>query len=112
MQPGAFSRTAFAVPILFLTCLPAFAAAATASPEPLYLLGIPVDFILFALTLLGVALFHHYALQVALAGRAAFVVYKLGFTGFRFGGWHIAVAYVIGFFFMLAMIGWHPDASH
>ena len=25
-------------------------------------------------------------------------------------GWHIAVAYVIGFFFMLALIGWHPDA--
>ena len=27
-------------------------------------------------------------------------------------GWHVAVAYVIGFFFMLAMIGWHPDADH
>jgi Na+/H+ antiporter NhaD/arsenite permease-like protein len=25
-------------------------------------------------------------------------------------GWHVAIAYVIGFFFMLAMIGWHPDA--
>ncbi len=25
-------------------------------------------------------------------------------------GWHVAVAYVIGYFFMLAMIGWHPDA--
>jgi Na+/H+ antiporter NhaD/arsenite permease-like protein len=24
-------------------------------------------------------------------------------------GWHVAVAYVIGFFFMLAIIGWHPD---
>jgi hypothetical protein len=24
-------------------------------------------------------------------------------------GWHIAVAYVIGFFFMLAILGWHPD---
>lgn len=27
-------------------------------------------------------------------------------------GWHIAVAYVIGFFFMLAIIGWHPDPDH
>ena len=36
--------------------------------EPLYLLGVPVDFILFALTLLGVALFHHRTLQVALTG--------------------------------------------
>jgi Na+/H+ antiporter NhaD/arsenite permease-like protein len=53
--------------------------------EPLYLLGIPVDFILFALTLLGVALFHHHTLQVALTGLAAIVVYKLIFTGFKFG---------------------------
>ena len=63
----------------------AVAAPAGASPEPLYLLGIPVDFILFALTLLGVALFHHHTLQVALAGLAAIVLYKLGFTGFKLG---------------------------
>ena len=75
MQPGAFSRVAFAVAILLATPLPAFAAAATASPEPLYLLGIPVDFILFALTLLGVALFHHKTLQVALAGLSAIIIY-------------------------------------
>src|SRR4051812_16807878 len=53
--------------------------------EPLHLLGIPVDFILFALTLLGVALWHHYTLQVALTGLAAIVAYKLIFTGFKFG---------------------------
>jgi len=28
------------------------------------------------------------------------------------GGWHIALAYVIGFFVLLAMLGWHPDTSH
>jgi hypothetical protein len=27
-------------------------------------------------------------------------------------GWHVAVAYVIGFAIMLAVIGWHPDAPH
>jgi Na+/H+ antiporter NhaD/arsenite permease-like protein len=53
--------------------------------EPLYLLGIPVDFILFALTLLGVALFHHYTLQVALTGLVTIIAYKLIFTGFKFG---------------------------
>jgi Na+/H+ antiporter NhaD/arsenite permease-like protein len=53
--------------------------------ESLYLLGIPVDFILFALTLLGVALFHHYTLQVALTGLAAISAYKIIFTGFKFG---------------------------
>jgi Na+/H+ antiporter NhaD/arsenite permease-like protein len=48
--------------------------------------GIPVDFILFALTLLGVALFHRHTLYVALAGLATVTAYKLAFTGFRTGG--------------------------
>ena len=52
---------------------------------PIYLLGIPVDFILFGLTLLGVALFHHHTLQVALSGLTAITIYKLIFTGFKFG---------------------------
>jgi Na+/H+ antiporter NhaD/arsenite permease-like protein len=54
--------------------------------EPILIAGIPVDFILFALTLLGVALFHHHTLLVAIAGLAAIVVYKLAFTGFNDGG--------------------------
>lgn len=64
---------------------PAWAAVEAAPIEPLYLLGIPVDFILFALTLVGVAIFHHYTLQVALTGLAAITLYKLVFTGFKFG---------------------------
>ncbi|MGC1970601.1 MAG: citrate transporter, partial [Pseudolabrys sp.] len=24
-------------------------------------------------------------------------------------GWHVAIAYVIGFLVMLVLIGWHPD---
>jgi len=27
-------------------------------------------------------------------------------------GWHVAVAYVIGFFVMLTLLGWHPDQAH
>ena len=63
-------------------------------------LGIPVDFILFALTLLGVALFHQKTLQVALTGLAVIVVYKLVFTGFKHGtgldglGYHVAHEWV------------------
>jgi Na+/H+ antiporter NhaD/arsenite permease-like protein len=53
--------------------------------EPILLFGIPVDFILFGLTLLGVALFHHYTLQVALTGLATITLYKLIFTGFPSG---------------------------
>jgi Na+/H+ antiporter NhaD/arsenite permease-like protein len=49
------------------------------------LLGIPVDFILFGLTLLGVALFHRHTLAIALAGLAVITAYKLAFTGFKTG---------------------------
>jgi Na+/H+ antiporter NhaD/arsenite permease-like protein len=44
--------------------------------------GIPVDFILFALTLLGVALFHHQTLYVALTGLVVITLYKLMFGDF------------------------------
>lgn len=47
--------------------------------------GIPFDFVLFGLTLLGVALFHHHTLRVGLIGLAAVTIYKLAFTGFRHG---------------------------
>mgnify|MGYP003393656154 FL=1 len=62
--------------------LPAWAAAGAGVP-PIFLLGVPVDFILFALTLLGVALFHNRTLEVALTGLGAVILYKLGFTGFK-----------------------------
>ena len=64
-------------------------------------LGVPVDFVLFGLTLAGVALFHHHTFQVALVGLAVIVLYKLGFTGFKtgpgFGGFalHLAHEWVI-----------------
>jgi Na+/H+ antiporter NhaD/arsenite permease-like protein len=47
--------------------------------------GIPLEFILFAFTLLGVALFHHHTLAVALTGLASISLYKLLFTGFKTG---------------------------
>ncbi len=43
-------------------------------------LFIPIEFLLFAATLAGVALFHHYTLQVALAGLAAVTVTKLALS--------------------------------
>ena len=45
----------------------------------------PVEFVLFGLTLLGVALFHHYTLRVALLGLTAITVYKFLFVGFTTG---------------------------
>jgi hypothetical protein len=66
------------------TLLAACPALAQAAEGPA-LFGIPVEFILFALTLIGVALFHHHTLRVALAGLAAISLYKLAFTGFKSG---------------------------
>ncbi len=48
-------------------------------------LGVPIDFVLFALTLLGVALFHHSTLPVALTGAAVITLYQLLITGFKTG---------------------------
>ncbi len=81
-----------------LLALPALAHAAGEGPA---VFGIPIDFILFACTLLGVALFHHHTLRVALIGLSTIVIYKLIFTGFKTGagiagfGLHMAHEWVI-----------------
>ena len=59
------------------------------------------EFVLFALTLVGVAVFHHHTLRVALIGLAAITLYKLGFAGFKTGpgfeglGLHLVHEWVI-----------------
>lgn len=45
----------------------------------------PLEFVLFGLTLAGVALFHRRTLTVAVAGLAAILLYKLAFAGFSGG---------------------------
>lgn len=72
------------VPVLLGLAGPALAASAALPTLPT-VAGIPVDFILFALTLLGVALFHHHTLYVAMGGLLTISVYKALFTGFKTG---------------------------
>ena len=55
---------------------------ATAAAQGLTIAGIPVAFVIFALTLLGVAVFHHHTLRVALLGLATITAYKLLFGTF------------------------------
>jgi Na+/H+ antiporter NhaD/arsenite permease-like protein len=80
--------------------------------------GIPVEFILFALTLLGVALFHHHTLPVALTGLAAIAVYKLIFTGFKHGaglgglGHHMAHEWVTLANLFLLLMGFALLSRH
>jgi Na+/H+ antiporter NhaD/arsenite permease-like protein len=85
---------------------------------PLMLGPIPVDFILFALTLLGVALFHHRTLQVALTGLAVILAYKLVFTGFKTGaglaglGAHFAHEWVILANLLMLLLGFALLSNH
>ena len=54
-------------------------------PRDPAIFGIPIDFVLFGLTLICVAVFHQHTMRVALAGLVAIVVYKVLFTGFKTG---------------------------
>lgn len=47
--------------------------------------GVPVDFVLFGLTLAAVALFHRHTLRVSLIGLTGIAIYKITFTGFTTG---------------------------
>lgn len=107
--------------LLLGTLLTALSAPALAAGPTVA--GIPVDFILFALTLLGVALFHHYTLQVALTGLVTVTVYKLIFTGFKFGAGfaglaahmgHEAVTLtnLLGLLMGFAILSHHFEKSH
>ena len=71
--------------LLFGACCTLAPATGWGAVEGPAVLGIPVDFILFGATLIGVALFHHHTLRVALTGLAVITVYKLFFTGFKSG---------------------------
>ncbi len=78
-------RPAFLAAAFLTASSPAFAAAGSGAHGGPSVFGIPVDFILFALTLLGVALFHNHTLRVGLTGLAVITTYKLLFTGFKTG---------------------------
>ncbi len=60
-------------------------ASAAAGAAPIEVAGIPLEFILFGLTLLGVALFHNKTLQVAVTGLTVITLYKIVFAGFKEG---------------------------
>ncbi|MCW5907550.1 MAG: hypothetical protein KIS94_06815 [Chitinophagales bacterium] len=52
--------------------------------KPLIIAGIDFEFFLFALTLIGVAVYHHHTLKIALTGLACVLLYKFLFTDFHF----------------------------
>ena len=90
---------------------------------PLTPFGIPLEFFLFGATLLGVAVFHHHTLAVALTGLGAIIAYKLGVTGFPTGpglaglGAHlqhewVTLANLFGLLMGFALLARHFEKSH
>jgi Na+/H+ antiporter NhaD/arsenite permease-like protein len=85
--------------------------------------GIPIEFIIFALTLLGVAVFHNHTLAVALTGLAVITAFKLGFTNFRgvaglpglgahlYHEW-VTIANLLGLLVGFALLSKHFEDSH
>jgi hypothetical protein len=63
--------------------------------------GIQIEFILFALVLIGVAVFHRRTFEVAVAGAVVITGYRLLVTPFN-----------LGFAVMLAVVGWRPHAPN
>lgn len=51
--------------------------------SPVHIFGIDLEFFLFGLTLIGVAVLHHHTLKVALSGLASVIIYKLLCTSFN-----------------------------
>jgi Na+/H+ antiporter NhaD/arsenite permease-like protein len=112
------------IAIFLMTVAPgAFAADSVHPVNIIYLFGIPLDFILFAATLLGVALFHHHTLKVALTGVIAITLYKVFITGFKTGPhlmglvghlgheW-VTLANLFGLLMGFALLSKHFEDSH
>jgi Na+/H+ antiporter NhaD/arsenite permease-like protein len=85
--------------------------------------AIPVEFLLFGATLVGVALFHRHTLPVALAGITAITLYKVWFadfhgaTGWQGLLWHLEEEWVILTNLFALLVGFgllsrHFEESH
>jgi Na+/H+ antiporter NhaD/arsenite permease-like protein len=70
--------------VLLLCAVPALAAA-SGSPASPHIGPVALEFVLFACVLLGVALFHHQTLPIALAGAGTIALYKIVFAPFHAG---------------------------
>ncbi len=73
--------------------------------------NIPLEFILFGLTLLGVAIFHRKTLLVALTGLAAILILKIGFLDFDIQ-YHLALEWEILLNLLGLLLGFAVLAKH
>ncbi|MEO6748604.1 MAG: citrate transporter, partial [Casimicrobiaceae bacterium] len=108
--------------LLALVAIVAPGAAFAASGSVPSIGPVPVDFILFALTLLGVALLQRYTLQVAIGGLVVIVLWKLSFSPFvegagiggfaaHLGHEWVLLANLFGLLLGFALLSKHFEAS-
>jgi Na+/H+ antiporter NhaD/arsenite permease-like protein len=85
-----FSPAAIAYGAVVASAAAAAVAFGAVGPDGLALLDgrVPFEYVLFLLTLLGVALFHHSTLGIALGGLASVLAYKVLFVGSFHAGDH------------------------
>src|SRR5687767_6626592 len=106
----AIAAVLFALPSTALAAAGAFAGPVVA--------GIPVEFILFAAILLGVALFHHHTFPIAAIGALVIALYQIFFSPFKTGaGWsgfgaHLLYEWVILVNLLLLLLGFALLAKH
>ena len=108
---GLAAALAFGLP-----ALPAVAASAAFSGPAIG--PVPVEFVLFACVLLGVALFHHFTLWIALGGAIVIALYKMVLSPFKsgagIGGFalHLGHEWVILVNLLLLLLGFALLAKH
>ena len=118
-RPRLASPGRTALLALAAASLPGLALAASSRPA---VAGVPLDFILFALVLLGVALFHAHTLKVAVIGAVVITTYQLLLTGFKagpglaglaghFGHEWITLANLLGLLLGFALLANHFEKS-
>jgi Na+/H+ antiporter NhaD/arsenite permease-like protein len=107
-----------ALPLLGLICAvmllapgAAWAAAAGVGFAGPSIGPVPLEFVFFACVLLGVALFHHYTLPIAVGGAVFIGLYKVLFSPFKFGAGitglvgHVGHEWVILLNLLLLLLG-------
>jgi Na+/H+ antiporter NhaD/arsenite permease-like protein len=109
----------FGLPLLFLMiAVSVFSHEGGPQAGAPTLFGIPIEFILFATVLLGVALFHHQTFRVATTGLAVITLYKLFVTGFAAGpglgglGHHLSHEWVVIANLLCLLLGFVILARH
>jgi Na+/H+ antiporter NhaD/arsenite permease-like protein len=119
LRPRNHPTRLHALSFLPLSLLPGLAGAATdvvfAGPT---LGSVPIEFVLFACVLGGVAMFHHFTLRIALAGAIGIALYKIVLSPFKFGpglqGFlqHLQHEWVILVNLLLLLVGFALLAKH